>query len=269
MNERLAAIDADEDARHVHGRPTSIGFDFEQERPLLQPLPADGYDCGIDLTPVLHRNGRVTVRQCYYSVPAKFIGLKVRVKLRANELWIYDGRLVVARHPRLTRRYTFHDILDHYLEILLVKPGAFAGASALAQARAEDGFTKTHEAFWAAAKKKCGDREGTRLLIEVLLLHRQLPAHAVIAGMGTVVRIGSISTDLVAIEARKAIEDTDESDLDTPDEQADDAATTDGHEPAESAGEGAKVSPCTPGDCRPTPAPRCRTCRSTTGCCCR
>ncbi|MFD4737072.1 hypothetical protein ACFWNQ_06820 [Streptomyces virginiae] len=191
---------------------------------------------------MVHRSGRVTVRQCYCSVPAKFIGLKVRVKLRANEMWIYDGRHVVARHPRLTRRYTFHDILDHYLEILLVKPGAFAGASAPAQARAEGRFTKTHEAFWAAAKRKCGEREGTRLLIEVLLLHRQLPAHAVIAGMATVVRIGSIRTDLVAIEARKAIEDTDESDLHTPDEAADDdEAATDGHEPAESAGEGAKV----------------------------
>lgn len=241
LNERLAAIDVAEDARHVHGRPTSIGFDFEQERSLLRPLPADGYDCGIDLTPVVHRNGRVTVRQCYYSVPAKFIGLKVRVKLRANELWIYDGRHVVARHPRLTRRYTFHDILDHYLEILLVKPGAFAGASALAQARAEGGFTKTHEAFWAAAKKRCGDREGTRQLIEVLLLHRQLPAHAVIAGMATVVRIGSISTDLVAIEARKAIEDTEETDLHTHNGTADDEDETVDQEPVGPADEGAKV----------------------------
>ncbi|MEU5609487.1 IS21 family transposase [Streptomyces sparsogenes] len=206
LNERLAAIDAAEDARHVHGRPTSIGFDFEQERHLLRPLPADEYDTGIDLTPVVHRNGRVTVRQCYYSVPARFIGTKVRVRLKANEVWIFDGRSVIARHPRLTRRYTYHDILDHYLEILLVRPGAFAGAAALAQARAEGVFTKTHEAFWAAAKQKAGDREGTRMLIEVLLLHRQLPADAVVAGMATVLKVGSVSTDLVAIEARKAME---------------------------------------------------------------
>ncbi|MFJ7276266.1 ATP-binding protein [Kitasatospora sp. NPDC098663] len=94
------------------------------------------------------------------------------------------------------------------LEILLVKPGAFAGAAALAQARAEGGFTRVHEAFWAAAKQKAGDREGTRMLIEVLLLHRQLPAAAVVAGMETVLKVGSVSTDLVAIEARKAIENS-------------------------------------------------------------
>jgi transposase len=207
LNERLAAIDAAEDARHVHGRPTSIGFDFEAERQRLAPLPADGYDCGLDLTPTVHRNGRVTVRQCYYSVPARFIGTQVRVKLRANELLVFDGRKVVARHPRLTRRYSYHDDLDHYLEVLLVKPGAFAGAAALAQARAEGGFTRVHEAFWSAARAVHGEREGTRALIEVLLLHRQLPAAAVIAGMETVVRIGSCSTEMVAIEARKAMEE--------------------------------------------------------------
>ncbi|MEU2074520.1 hypothetical protein [Streptomyces sp. NPDC013489] len=86
LNERLAAIDVAEDARHIHGRATSIGFDFEAEREKLRPLPADDYDCGIDLTPTVARNSRITVRQCYYSVPAKFIGTKVRVKLRANEL---------------------------------------------------------------------------------------------------------------------------------------------------------------------------------------
>ncbi|GGP56550.1 hypothetical protein GCM10010278_37040 [Streptomyces melanogenes] len=138
---------------------------------------------------------------------------------------MFDGRQVVARHPRLTRRYAYHDILDHYLEILLVKPGAFAGASALAQARAEGGFTKVHEAFWAAAKQKAGDREGTRMLIEVLLLHRQLPAQALATAMETCLRIGSVSTDLVAIEARKAMEGTDAEDaelLTDPDEPSHD-----------------------------------------------
>ncbi|WPB96122.1 IS21 family transposase [Streptomyces malaysiensis] len=218
LNERLAAIDAAEDARHVHGRPTSIGFDFETERQVLGALPADGFDCGLDLAPTVHRNGRITVRQGYYSVPARFIGTQVRVRLKANELLVFDGRKVVARHPRLTRRYTYHDDLDHYLEILLVKPGAFAGASALAQARAEGGFTGVHEAFWSAARAAHGEREGTRTLIEVLLLHRQLPTQAVVAGMETVMRIGSVSAEMVAIEARKTLDDEPDAEPDRADE---------------------------------------------------
>ncbi|MFI9076798.1 IS21 family transposase [Streptomyces sioyaensis] len=261
LNERLAAIDMAEDARHVHGRPTSIGFDFEAERACLGPLPADGYDCGLDLTPTVHRNGRITVRQCYYSVPARFIGLQVRVKLLANELLIFEGRTVVARHPRLTRRYTYHDDLDHYLEILLVKPGAFAGAAALAQARAEGGFTRVHEAFWSAARTAHGEREGTRVLIEVLLLHRQLSAAAVVAGMETVMRIGSCSTDLVAIEARKAMEDL-EGAATASREQSGDGGPGEHGEAGEGergAGEGAKVislhaRPRLPVDNRPLPS---------------
>lgn len=39
LNQRLTAIHAAEDARHGHGRPTPIGFDFEQERELLGARP--------------------------------------------------------------------------------------------------------------------------------------------------------------------------------------------------------------------------------------
>ncbi|MGH3681713.1 MAG: IS21 family transposase [Natronosporangium sp.] len=208
LNESLAAIDKAEDARHVHGRPTSIGAAFAAEAQLLVPLPADEFDCGVTLTPTVRRDSRIVVRQCYYSVPARFIGAKVRVSLRANEVLVFDRSRVIARHPRLTRRYDYRDELDHYLEILLVKPGALAGSTALARARADGGFTGVHEQFWAAARTAHGDAEGTRALIEVLLLHRRLPAPAVLAGVSVAMSAGSTSPDLVAIEARKAHHDT-------------------------------------------------------------
>lgn len=92
---------------------------------------------------------------------------------------------------------------------------AAAGASALGQASPEGSYTKALEAFWAAAKQRAGDREGTRLLDEVLLLRRELPAHALIVGINAALKIGSVSTDLVATEARKAIEDTEDTGMDT------------------------------------------------------
>nr|WP_232075195.1 hypothetical protein [Phytohabitans suffuscus] len=161
LNEKLAAIDQAEDGRHVHGNNTSIGFDFAVEAELLAPLPADDFDCGITLTPTVRRDSRIVVRQCYYSVPARFIGGQVRVSLRANELVVFDRNQVVARHPRLTRRYHYRDNLDHYLEILLCKPDALAGSTALAQARTDGSFTATHDAFWAAARAAHGDAKGT------------------------------------------------------------------------------------------------------------
>lgn len=219
LNDKLAGIDAVEDERILRGKLTTIGFSFHCEVDELAPLPAEEFECGITLTPKVDRTSRITVRQCYYSVPARFIGERVRVLLRGNELLVFEKREVVARHPRLTRRGGYRDVLDHYLEILLVKPGAMAGSTALAAARAEGVFTPVHEAFWAAARTAHGDAAGTRALIEVLLLHRRLPAEAVRAGIAAAVTAGSTSPDVVAIEARKAEADARDTE---PEDDADD-----------------------------------------------
>ncbi|SEM77023.1 Transposase [Streptacidiphilus jiangxiensis] len=204
LNEKIAAIDMAEDERIIHGNLTSIGFKFTTEQELLAPLPADDFECGITLTPKVGRDSRIGVRQCNYSVPARFIGGRIRVLLRGNELLVFEGRRVVARHPRLTRRGDFHDDLDHYLDILMTKPGALPGSTALATARAEGTFTAVHEAFWSTARAAHGEAAGTRELIEVLLLHRRMPAQAVHIGIEAALRAGSVSAAVVAIEARKA-----------------------------------------------------------------
>ena len=74
-------------------------------------------------------------------------------------------------------------VLDHYLEVLWRKPGALPGSTALSQARAAGTFTAAHDAFWAAARRQLGDAEGTRALVEVLLLHRHQVHADVVAGL--------------------------------------------------------------------------------------
>jgi hypothetical protein len=107
-------------------------------------------------------------------VPARLIGRQVRVLLHASEVVIYDGRTEVARHERLVAKGGVRLELDHYLEALLRKPGALPGATSLEQARAAGRFTPVHDAWWEAVRKAHGDAEGTRTLIEVLLLHRHM-----------------------------------------------------------------------------------------------
>jgi hypothetical protein len=89
---------------------------------------------------------------------------------------------------------------------LLRRPGALPGATALAQARAAGAFTASHDAFWAAARKALGDSGGTRALIEVLLLHRHLEHDDLLAGISAALSVGSVSADVVAVEARKAVQ---------------------------------------------------------------
>jgi len=66
-----------------------------------------------------------------------------------------------------------------------------------------------HDAFWAAARAARGDAAGTRALIEVLLLHRRMPASAVTAGITAALDAGAANPQLVAIEARNAAAATD------------------------------------------------------------
>jgi transposase len=207
LNARLAQADACEDARHVDGRAATIGSDFAVEAPLLAPLSGEAFDCALTLTPKVDRYARIPVRQCRYSVPARLIGRRVRVKLSASTVAVFDGSARVAEHDRLVTRGGEHLVLDHYLEILAGKPGALPGSTPLAQARADGSFTAAHEALWAAARAKHGDTAGTRALIEVLLLHRRMPRAQVLAGITATLAAGSVSPDVVAIEARKAAVD--------------------------------------------------------------
>ena len=83
------------------------------------------------------------------------------------------------------------------------KPGAFAGSTALAQARAAGVFTAVHERYWTAARREHGDAAGTWALIEVLLLHRRMSYHGVAAGITATLSTGVTTPELVAIEARR------------------------------------------------------------------
>jgi len=109
----------------------------------------------------------------------------------------------VARHERATVRGSQSLDLDHYLEVLVRKPGALRGATALVQARAAGTFTAVHEAFWAAARRAHGESGGTRALVEVLLLHRHDLHEDVVAGITAALQVGALSPDVVAVETRR------------------------------------------------------------------
>ena len=109
----------------------------------------------------------------------------------------------MATHTRSLHKYTEDLQLDHYLEVLTRKPGALAGATALAHARASGAFTRTHQRFWDGARTGLGDAAGTRALVGVLLLHRTLPGADVIAAMGVALELGTFDADVVAVHARQ------------------------------------------------------------------
>ena len=191
LNARIAAAGQAEDARRIGARIRTIGQDFAAEAPRLVPLPDEPFETGLLLTPRVDRYSQVTVRMNRYSVPVRLIGRQVRVVLRSSELVIYDGRHEAARHERMTAKGGETLVLDHYLEALMRKPGALAGSVPLDQARAAGAFTGAHEALWSAARRADGEPAATRVLVEVLLLHRHMDAADVITGIEAALSVGA------------------------------------------------------------------------------
>lgn len=203
LNELIAVADGADDARVITGRPITIGAAFAAERAHLSALPGERFDTARLLQARVDTRARVCVRQCYYSVPVRYAGRRLPVRLSASRVEILDGAQVVAIHERAVTKYAQVLILDHYLEVLKIKPGALPGATALAQAKACGAFTVTHQRYWDAARRSRGDQAGTRALIEVLLAHRSLPATAVIAAMAKAINAATLDPQAVLIDARR------------------------------------------------------------------
>jgi hypothetical protein len=203
LNELIAAGDLVDDDRVITGRAVTVGAAFAAELPHLGPPPGEAFDAARLLEARVDSRARVSVRQCYYSVPVRYAGRRLPVRLSATTVQVLDGATVVAHHERAVGRYVEVLTLDHYLEVLKIKPGALPGATALAQAKACGAFTVTHQRFWDAARAERGDAAGTRALIEVLLAHRHLPAQALATAMGNAVAAGALDPAAVLIDARR------------------------------------------------------------------
>jgi hypothetical protein len=167
-------------------------------------LPAEAFDPALLLDARVDKRARISVRQCYYSVPARYVARRLSVRLSASSVEVFDGPKQVASHERAFGRYVEVLTLDHYLEVLKTKPGGLPGATALVQAKASGKFTHTHQRYWDAVRKARGDSAGTRALVEILLAHRTLPAAVLVTAMDRAVSSGALDPQVVLIDARRA-----------------------------------------------------------------
>ena len=195
-----------DDGRRIEHRRQRVFEHFEDERGHLGPLPAEPFEVGLLLNCRVDTKSRVCVRQCFYSVPVRYAGMRIGVRLGAETVEALDGAKVVASHPRAVGKGAEVLDIDHYLETLSIKAGAFSGSTALHQARAKGRFSPTHDRFFDVARRRLGDRDGTRAIVGVLLAHRTLTFEAVVAGMERALSVASVDPDVVILEARRSTE---------------------------------------------------------------
>jgi len=188
--------------RIPEGRTRSVAELAEIERRLLRPLPAERFELAELTSARVDEKARIKVKAARYSVPASLVGRTVRVRIHPLQIEVtYRGRLV-ATHDRAHLRGAEQLVLDHYLDVLWDRPGAFPGSLPLHQARERGEFPSSYDALWSKLKERSGEKAGTRAMIEVLLLHRRHTATVVRAAVEQALSIGAIDPGAVAMFAR-------------------------------------------------------------------
>ena len=84
LNDLIALADAEDDARHMLGHHHSIGTESAAERPSLRPLPDEPFEMVLALNCRVDHKSRICALQCFYSVPARFVGRRIVVYLGAE-----------------------------------------------------------------------------------------------------------------------------------------------------------------------------------------
>lgn len=188
--------------RMPQGYGQTVGEAMAIESKALRPLPDERFEIA-ELNQVrVDDKATVTVKRNHYSVPCSLAGRTVATRLYplTVEVW-YDQRLV-ALHERSYQQNVKVLQLDHYLEVLVHKPGALPGSLALHQARQAGHFPASYDRLWSRFKEGLGERAGTHALIDVLMLHRRHPRQIVQQAVEQSLAAGVSDPGAVALFAR-------------------------------------------------------------------
>jgi transposase len=167
----LLGSSKEDEQRIIGERMQTVGAGMSLEQEHLKEL-REGFDLAAVHFPHVNGSGCVKVLTNFYSVPLP-VGLEVQAKVHSAYVEIWHQGECVARHERCFQRQQKVLNLEHYLDALTKKPGAFAGSTALEQWRAQGRWPASFDRFWEALKQRRGQQDGTRAMIDVLLLGRQ------------------------------------------------------------------------------------------------
>ncbi len=140
----------------------------------------DEVDCRVS------SHSTIRVKQVTYSVPARFIGRRVRVRVSEQQVVVYHGAEPVAALPRSRDRQAVIDY-RHIIQALLRKPGAFARY----RHREELFPDATYRAAHDQLVRDHGQRPGELEYLRLLKLTAELGISAVAGRLSELVGEGS------------------------------------------------------------------------------
>jgi len=128
LNTMLVAACRADEARVLPGRSETIGAAMAVERGHLLSCATEGLDLAEIVFPLVDKQGCVTVKTNFYSVPVR-AGTRVEARIHPLHVEIWHAGRLIARHERCHSRRQHVLDLEHYLDVLSHKHApAKAGA---------------------------------------------------------------------------------------------------------------------------------------------
>jgi transposase len=196
LNRQLLAACYHDHQRMIGQRPQTVADGMGIEREQLLPLPVEGFEIAEVSFPSVDSKGCVKVRTNWYSTPLR-AGTKVSVKILPDMIEVWDQGQMAARHERCYGRGQQVLNLADYLHVLERKPGALAGSTPLKQWREQGKWPANFDRVWASLQQRHGKQQGTREMIELLLLGREQSYERLSAAVAQALDLGC--TDAAAI----------------------------------------------------------------------
>jgi transposase len=156
--------------RHYKNTKQTIGQRLDEERPQFTPLPDQPYESSRDYFVKRSKMSTISVDGVSYSVPSQCLSDKLKIKVTADSVHIYDpnqSSVEIAYHKR-THKVFSSEVLDykHYLSVIAQKPKALNHALCIKQAS----FPKIFDDYLAMLQRHHPDPN--REMIKILLLEK-------------------------------------------------------------------------------------------------
>lgn len=170
LNERLLSKCVCFGDHRISGRDRTVNELFEEEKSHLIRLPESAFSNIESQDSKVKSYSIVLVDKNYYSVPTRYVDMKVHINLHIDKVDIFWDSKKIASHERVFGINKWQLNPQHYLELIQQRPGSFHTARPICQWRAQ--WPKSLEDLLERFQQVQRETGGIKDFINVLMLYR-------------------------------------------------------------------------------------------------
>ena len=173
----------------LQGRPKKIWDMFLEEKSTLAPLPLSAFEVDETVHTKVYHDQTVRYEKVHYSVPHGYVGKSVTLRVSPFGLNVYSRGHLLYAHERQRANGPHQYILDHYLEVLSIKPRATGQAMPITKGV----MPPQCRAFLTL----CPAADANGQLVDVMLLARDVGTDRILAALDDAIGTGRPTAELV------------------------------------------------------------------------